>query len=61
VGEFINYEDCVSVFTTGGDFVTEFGSSRNEPGHFDRPSKSAVDKSGVVYVCDGTSNRVQLF
>jgi len=60
-GEFINHEDGVSVFTTGGDFVTEFGSSGNEPGQFDRPSKSAVDKSGVVYVCDGMNNRVQLF
>ena len=43
-GEFINHEDRVSVFTTGGDFATEFGSSRNEPGQFDRPSKSAVDR-----------------
>ena len=43
-GEFINHEDRVSVFTTGGDFVTEFGSSGNKPGQFDRPSKSAVDR-----------------
>ena len=58
VGEHMNYR--VSVFTSEGQFVTSFGSEGNGPGEFQEPKGLAVDKSGVLYVCD-SSNRIQLF
>lgn len=51
--------DCVSVFTSKGQFVKSFGSHGTNPGQFDRICGLAVDISGVVYVCD--NNRIQMF
>ena len=44
----------VSVFTSGGQFVTSFGE-------LDNPIGVAVDSSGVVYVCNHSTHCVQLF
>ena len=51
----------VSVFTSEGQFVTSFGGLGEGPGQFVYPYGLAVDSSGVVYVCDGSNNRIQLF
>ena len=53
--------ECISVFTSEGQFVTSFGrrkDGQDEPNH---PNGLAVDNSGVVYVCDSYNNRVQVF
>jgi tripartite motif-containing protein 2/3/tripartite motif-containing protein 71 len=51
----------VSVFTSEGQFVTQFGRNGEGPGCFQSPRGLAVDNSGVVYVCDMDNNCVQLF
>ena len=52
---------CVSVFTSEGHFLTSFGEEGTEPGKFRFPSGLAVDSSGFVYVCDYGNNCVQVF
>ena len=51
----------ISVFTSGGQFVTSFGSKGGRPGEFNNPCGLAVDSNGVVYVCDFKNFRLQLF
>ena len=51
----------VSIFTSKGDFVSSFGTEGSGPGEFNFPRGIAVDDSGLVYVCDGENNRVQVF
>ena len=51
----------VSVFTSGGQFVTAFGQKGKGDGEFNLPFGISVDKCGIVYVCDFKNNRVQLF
>ena len=58
VGESGNY--CVSVFTSEGEFLNSFGSEGSRPGQFKCPYGIAVG-GGVVYVCDISNSRVQLF
>jgi sugar lactone lactonase YvrE len=50
----------ISVFTSEGDFITSFGRKGEGPGEFDFPCGIAVD-CGIVYVCDGENNRIQVF
>ena len=52
---------CVSVFTKGGNFITSFGKMGNNEGEFDLPAGLTMDSDGVLYVCDYTNNRIQLF
>ena len=41
--------------------MTSFGRSGRVKGEFNTPLGIAVDSSGVVYVCDNSNYRVQLF
>ena len=41
--------------------MTSFGRRGKEDGEFNYPLGVAVDDSGVVYVCDHSNHRVQLF
>ena len=50
----------ISVFTSEGQFVTSFGNKGGRPGVKD-PFGLAVDSNGVVYVCDLSNRRLQLF
>ena len=50
----------ISVFTSEGQFVTSFGSKGGRPGEKD-PYGLTVDSNGVVYVCDLSNRRLQLF
>ena len=53
----------VSVFTTSteGQLVTSIGKKGAGPGEFNNPRGLAVDNNGVVYVCDYSNNRIQVF
>lgn len=52
---------CVSVFTTSGKFVHEFGSAGSKRGQFDHPYGIAFDRNGFLYVSDRVNNRLQVF
>jgi tripartite motif-containing protein 2/3/tripartite motif-containing protein 71 len=51
----------VCVFTLEGEYVSSFGKEGSEPGEFNFPRGLAVNDSGLLYVCDGENNRVQVF
>ena len=51
----------MSVFTSGGQFVTSIGRKGKDNWGFNYPLGVAVDTCGVVYVCDHYNDRVQLF
>ena len=48
----------VSVFTHQGEYLTSLGTHGSL---FLNPHGIAVDKSGMIYVCDSSNNRVQIF
>ena len=54
-------DNRVSVFTSDGGYLTSFGSKGNGPQQLQYPRGIAMDKSGIVYVCDFSNNRVQIF
>ncbi len=65
-GDFVYVTDwgnvhCVSVFTKIGKFVTSFGLKGSKEGEFSYPTGLAVDSDGVLYICDESNNRIQLF
>ena len=43
---------CVSVFTTSGKFVHQFGSAGSKRGQFDHPYGITFDRNGFLYVSD---------
>ncbi len=53
--------DRVSVYSTKGEFIREWGSSGPGDGQFDFPGGVAVSKSGEILVADQTNRRVQVF
>ena len=61
VSHFTGWSVRVSVFTSEGQFVMSFGRRGQGPGEFRHPRGLAVDSSGVVYVCDSSNSRVQMF
>ena len=48
------------VFTSQGEYITQFGSAGFEFGQFDEPVGLAVDAQGLVYVADTWNQRVQV-
>ena len=52
---------CISMFTCEGKFLRSFGTHGSGPGQFNHPRGIVVDKDGVIHVCDGDNNRLQLF
>ena len=59
VGEFTT-NNTISVFGSGGQFLTSFSGKGRGSGQFD-PTGLAVDTNGVVYVCYNSKSRVQIF
>lgn len=51
----------VVVFNSKGSAVTSFGQRGTSPNDFRCPRGLAIDKSGVVCVCDYDNNRVSIF
>ena len=52
---------CVSVFTKQGKFIISFGSKGRGDGQFYFPAGLAIDSDGVLYVCDSSNDRIQVF
>ena len=52
---------CVSVFTKQGNFITSFGKKGSGDGQFIYPTGIAIDSDGVLYVCDYSNSRIQVF
>ena len=48
-------------FTSGGEFMNQWGSFGNGDGQFSYPTNVALDGSGNVYVSEFGNNRVQKF
>ncbi len=48
-------------FSTGGDYISSFGSPGSGPGQFRVPHSVRVSQDGRVYVADRENNRVQVF
>ena len=53
-------DDRIFVFTSEGQFATSFGRWEEKAVNFKGPCEVSVDYSGVVYVCDGRNNQIQL-
>ncbi len=53
--------DRISVYSTEGNFLFEFGKSGKGPGELSWPGGIAIDKDGRIYVADQTNRRVQVF
>ena len=51
----------ISIFTAEGQFVSSFSNKGKRQGEFSSPRELAVDRNGVVYVCDRDNDRLQLF
>ncbi|TLN00193.1 TIGR03663 family protein, partial [bacterium] len=51
----------ISVFTSDGQPITQFGGQGFEAGKFDEPVGVAVDAEGLVYVTDTWNQRIQVF
>ena len=63
--EYVYVVNCnkhnIEVYTTKGEHVTSFGQYGSDEGHFYNPRGVNVDKDGLLYVCDGANNRLQIF
>lgn len=51
----------VERFTTGGVFLSQWGSVGSASGQFQTPVRIALDSGGFVYVVDNQNSRVQVF
>jgi hypothetical protein len=51
----------VQKFTSGGIFITKWGSQGNGNGEFQAPFSAVIDSAGFVYVSDFYLNRIQKF
>ena len=59
---YVGGEDgIVSIFDRKGNFVRAFGGKGNEPGQFGLIWAMHIDHKGLLYVCEQTNNRVQIF
>jgi len=55
------YKNCVEIYDSNGNFITQWGSEGSDAGQFKNPSDVAVDTEGNVYVVDTGNCRVQKF
>ena len=49
------------MFNLEGKFISKFGKQGNKDGEFDWPRYLSVNKEGLLMVCDGGNQRVQVF
>ena len=56
------YNNCISVYTLSGYFVTYFGSKGHKLGDFTVPQGIAFDEElNKMFICDRDNSRVQVF
>ena len=51
----------ISVSTTDGSFITSFERQGSGTGQFNTPFGVTVDMNGLVYICDFSNGRIQVF
>lgn len=56
-----NGSDRVQRFTSGGSFISEWGSSGSGDGELSGPNGPSVLSGGTVYVADSNNDRIQAF
>ena len=54
-------DDCVSVFTSDGVFVSSFGKKGSNIDQFNFPLGLRFDKEGFLYVCDSFNKRLVIY
>lgn len=52
---------CIFVFSKRGELMTSFAKCGPNEGQLSLPSGLAFDADGILYVCDRTNDRLQLF
>ncbi len=55
------WTNTISVFDTGGKFLSKFGKTGSGDGELLRPAGLAVEKNGNMIVADSGNNRLQVF
>ena len=58
---FVASDHRVTLYTSHGDYLTSFGTEGNGPQQFIYPRGMVVGEDGMLYVCDYSNNRVQIF
>jgi DNA-binding beta-propeller fold protein YncE len=53
--------DRIQKFTADHKFILSWGEHGHELGHFLRPQKIVIDRTGLVWVADACNHRVQVF
>jgi DNA-binding beta-propeller fold protein YncE len=53
------YNNRVQKFSSGGTFLSTFGSKGTGPGQFEKAIAVAVTRDGSVFVADFANNRIQ--
>ena len=53
--------NCIQKFTMSGQFVSQFGSRGIAKGQFDYPFGSVLSRSELLFVCDSSNHRIQVF
>ena len=56
-----NWNHCVQVFDSNGNFLRSFGRRGENPGEFDYPNGIAIDKDRNIFISEWGNDRVQIF
>ena len=56
-----NWNHCVQVFDSNGNFLRSFGRRGENPGEFDYPNGIAIDKDRNNFISEWGNHRVQIF
>src|SRR5690606_36152225 len=60
IAEYGEY-DRIQKFSSGGEFLVQWGSHGSEPGQFLRPQNLAIDEQDRIWVADACNHRIQVF
>ena len=56
-----HYNNCISIFTSDGQFIKSIGSKGSDDGQFDDPCGITVDAIGNLYIVDTDNNRLVIY